>query len=105
MFSERSLGQELKQLMFTMVSLASGCQHCQSHGAFHLNALGVDRERIRALWQYESSDLFSDAERAAITWRSVETGKLLPVAFAAFLMFKPISTVFVGTARAEIYTT
>ena len=49
-----------------MASLASGCQHCQSHGAFHLQSIGADRERIRALWEYETSDLFSDAERAAL---------------------------------------
>ena len=31
-----------------------------------MNALGVETERIRALWDYESSEHFSDAERAAL---------------------------------------
>ena len=65
-WATRELSEEYKQLVFTMASLASGCQHCQSHGAFHLNAMGVERERIRALWEYETSDLFSDAERAGL---------------------------------------
>ncbi|MEM9605455.1 MAG: carboxymuconolactone decarboxylase family protein [Pseudomonadota bacterium] len=63
---ENTLSVSFKQELFTMASLASGCQHCQSHGAFHLNALGVDTARIRALWEYETSELFTDAERAAL---------------------------------------
>ncbi|MEM7378230.1 MAG: carboxymuconolactone decarboxylase family protein [Pseudomonadota bacterium] len=63
---ENTLSVTFKQELFTMASLASGCQHCQSHGAFHLNALGVDTARIRALWEYETSELFTDAERAAL---------------------------------------
>ncbi|MFK7804784.1 MAG: carboxymuconolactone decarboxylase family protein [Anaerolineae bacterium] len=62
---ERGLPQQFKSELFTMASLASGCTHCQSHGAFRLNALGVETERIRAIWEYETSDLFTDAERAA----------------------------------------
>jgi alkylhydroperoxidase family enzyme len=64
--SERTIQKELKRLLFTMASLASGCTHCQSHGAFNLKAMGVETERIQALWEYESSELFSDAERAAL---------------------------------------
>jgi len=63
---ERKVPKELKHLLFTMASVASGCVHCQSHGAFSLNAMGVETERIRALWSYESSDQFTDAERAAL---------------------------------------
>lgn len=62
----RELDEQFKQELFTMASVASGCMHCQSHGAFHLNAIGVERERIRALWEYETSGEFSDAERAAL---------------------------------------
>jgi len=65
-WAEKELSEQFKQELFTMASLASGCMHCQSHGAFHLNAMGVKTERIRALWEFETSDLFSDAERAAL---------------------------------------
>lgn len=60
------ISQQLKAELFTMASLASGCAHCQSHGAGRLNAMGVETERIRAIWAYETSDLFSDADRAAL---------------------------------------
>ncbi|MEM7111939.1 MAG: carboxymuconolactone decarboxylase family protein [Chloroflexota bacterium] len=65
-WATRELSEEFKQLIFTMASFASGCQHCQSHGAFHLQSMGVETERIRAIWEYETSDLFSAAERAAL---------------------------------------
>ena len=65
-YTERGIPKELKSMLFTMASVASGCTHCQSHGAFTLNRMGVETERIQAIWKYETSDLFSDAERAAL---------------------------------------
>lgn len=65
-FSERELGKQIKYEVFTVSSLASGCRHCQSHGAVHLDRIGVDHARIQALWQFESSALFSEADRAAL---------------------------------------
>jgi len=64
-WATKELSEEFKQELFTMASLASGCQHCQSHGAFHLNAMGTETKRIQAIWEYETSELFSDGERAA----------------------------------------
>jgi len=64
--TDKEITRQQKIEIFTMASQASGCQHCQSHGAFRLNSMGVDKERIRALWEYETSDLFSEGERAAL---------------------------------------
>ena len=49
-FPTREVSGELKQLVFTAASLASGCLHCQSHGSYHLHAIGVSDEKIQALW-------------------------------------------------------
>lgn len=65
-FPTREVSGELKQLVFTAASLASGCLHCQSHGSYHLHKIGVSDEKIQAMWTYQQSDLFSDAERAAL---------------------------------------
>ena len=65
-FPGRGIDGELKQLIFTAASLASGCLHCQSHGSYHLHKLGVADEKIQALWSYRTSPEFSDAERAAL---------------------------------------
>src|SRR5438093_710595 len=65
-FADREIPGELKQLVFTVASLASGCRHCQSHGSYHLHRLGVPDDKIQALWSYQTSKHFSDAERAAL---------------------------------------
>jgi len=65
-YSDRKISRQFKYELFTMASLASGCRHCQSHGAYHLSLSGVETERIKAIWLYETSDLFTPAERAAL---------------------------------------
>lgn len=65
-FPTREVEGELKQLVFTVASLASGCVHCQSHGSYHLHKLGMSDEKIQALWSFQTSDLFTEAERAAL---------------------------------------
>lgn len=65
-FPAREVEGELKQLVFLMASVASGCRHCQSHGAYHLHMIGVSDEKIQAVWDFERSDLFSEAEKAAM---------------------------------------
>ena len=65
-FPGREVPGELKQLVFTVASVASGCRHCQSHGAYHLHKLGVADEKIQALWSYHTSPHFSPGERAAL---------------------------------------
>lgn len=59
-------GIELNLMVFTTSSLASGCRHCQAHGAYGLDKVGVPLEKIQGLWNFETSDLFSDRERAAL---------------------------------------
>ncbi|MDO7837200.1 hypothetical protein Q4610_19325 [Sphingobium sp. HBC34] len=58
------LSRQLKQEAFMLLSLASGCRHCQAHGGYGLHLEGAPVERIQALWDFERSDQFSDAERA-----------------------------------------
>ncbi|MGE0563052.1 MAG: carboxymuconolactone decarboxylase family protein [Pseudolabrys sp.] len=66
MVSPNNLPKQLRGEIFTMASIAGGCQHCQAHGAYTLNLLGVDPERIRDIWTFEQSEHFSEAERAAL---------------------------------------
>lgn len=57
---------ELKRLVSIITSTASGCTYCQSHTVHGADMAGIDEEKIKAIWEYESSPLFSDAERAAM---------------------------------------
>ncbi len=59
-------GLELNFMVFTIASLAAGCRHCQAHGAYGLDGLGVDVDKILALWSFETSPRFDDRERAAL---------------------------------------
>ncbi len=61
-------GIELNMMVFTMSSLAAGCRHCQAHGAYGLDRLGIPLEKIQAIWSYQTSDLFDDRERAALNF-------------------------------------
>ena len=61
------VSQELKWLIAHIASRSSGCQYCMAHTA--KSASGADQgntEKIKALFEYERSDLFSDAEKAAL---------------------------------------
>ena len=71
-----TLRRDLLGMIFTMSSIGAGCRHCQSHGAFGLSRGGVPVEKIQALWEFEASQLFSDAERAAL--RFARDASLVP---------------------------
>ena len=56
----------LKRLIAHVASKAAGCQYCMAHtieGAAHL---GVDENKLAAVWEYPTSPLFSEAERTAL---------------------------------------
>lgn len=55
----------LKRLIGHVASMAAGCMYCRAHTATSAMRLGVPAERLAALAEYQSSELFSDAERAA----------------------------------------
>lgn len=61
-------GLPLNLMVFTVSSQASGCRHCQAHGAYGLNGLGIELEKIQDLWSFNTSDLFDDRERAALNF-------------------------------------
>lgn len=63
---EGTLEPSFKMLIAEVVSGSAGCRHCQAHSAFFANLLGEDAERIRTVWEFESSPLFSEGERAVL---------------------------------------
>ena len=57
----------LKQLIAHVVSRSAGCLYCQAHtGHFAHTLAGETYDRVEAVWSFETSELFSDAERAAL---------------------------------------
>ena len=67
-FVPGQVSMELKRLVALMTSVAAGCQYCTAHNAHGLALDGVDAEKQAAVWDFERSPLFSDAERAALVY-------------------------------------
>ncbi len=66
----------LTQMVAHVASTAAGCRYCQAHTGHSAERLGVDDEKLRQVWEFETSDVFSDAERAAL--RIAEAGATIP---------------------------
>ncbi len=64
--AERRVDGVLKQLIAAVVSTAAGCAYCQAHTSHVAERRGADAEKLAALWDFETSALFSPAERAAL---------------------------------------
>jgi uncharacterized peroxidase-related enzyme len=59
-------GEHLRWLICYATSKAFGCQYCIAHTAFAAVRFGVPDEKLQSMNDFETSPLFSDAERAAI---------------------------------------
>lgn len=60
------VSQELKYMAGYLASMSAGCRYCSAHTATNAHNAGASREKMEAIWSYETSDLFTDAERAAL---------------------------------------
>ena len=56
----------LKPLVAMVSSAAAGCRYCQAHEAVDARMRGVPEEKIAAVFDFETSPLFDDADRAAL---------------------------------------
>ena len=56
---------EQKRLIGFLASNVAGCRYCQAHTTLAAERYGATKARLDAIWEYSSSPLFSDAERAA----------------------------------------
>jgi uncharacterized peroxidase-related enzyme len=66
----------LKPLIGIVSSVAAGCRYCQAHEAVDAKMRGVNDEKIAAIWDFERSALYDDAERAAL--RFARDASLVP---------------------------
>ncbi len=63
---EGTVPEELKMLVSLIASQAAGCRYCQAHMANLASIYEACDERIAAVWEFQTSSLFTDAERAAL---------------------------------------
>jgi len=71
-----TLPTELKPLIAIVSSVAAGCRYCQAHEAVDAHERGADDEKIAEIWNFERSDRYSEAERAAL--RFARDASLVP---------------------------
>jgi uncharacterized peroxidase-related enzyme len=69
---EGTVEEQLKMLVSLVASRAAGCRYCQAHMANLSSLYRAEDEKIRAVWEFESSPLFSERERAALrlAWKA-----------------------------------
>jgi len=55
-----------KRIVAHVASRAAGCQYCMAHTAGGALHFGVEDEKLAAVWDYQKSPLYSEAERATL---------------------------------------
>jgi len=73
---EGSVSAELKMLVSLVASQAAGCRYCQAHMANLSKIYKASQEKIGQVWEFETADCFSGAERSAL--RLAYKGALSP---------------------------
>jgi AhpD family alkylhydroperoxidase len=63
---EQNLSPELVQLVALAVSTAAGCRYCQAHTSHGAHHRGVPDAKVASILEFEQSEHFSPAERAAL---------------------------------------
>ena len=63
---EGEVSKELKMLVSLIASQASGCRYCQAHMANLSKIYDASAEKISKVWEFETADCFSAAEKAAL---------------------------------------
>ena len=63
---EGKVDLKLKRLISHVASRSAGCKYCMAHTAEGAAKLGVDQQKLDAVWDYQISPLYNAAERAAL---------------------------------------
>jgi uncharacterized peroxidase-related enzyme len=56
----------LMRLIAHFSSRAAGCQYCEAHSLVAAKIHHISQEKLDAIWEYQSSPLYSEAERVAL---------------------------------------
>ena len=65
---EAGVTPEFKRLIGYMTSYVSGCRYCQAHTILGSERFGSSEARLNDVWNFENSDEFSAAEKAALAF-------------------------------------
>ena len=68
-----SVMPEFKRLVGYASSFASGCMYCQAHMILASERFGASEERLNGVFDFEGSDAFTVAEKAALAYARAAT--------------------------------
>jgi alkylhydroperoxidase family enzyme len=68
MAADGEVGLGFKRLLAHFASRAAGCQYCEAHSLIAAKIHGIADEKVAAVWEYKTSDLYTDAERVALDY-------------------------------------
>lgn len=71
-----TVAPDLRWMVAHVSSLSNGCTYCSAHTFKNGADNGVSQEKLDAIWEFETSSIFSDAERSAL--RIAMTGGQCP---------------------------
>ena len=63
---DNEIPRKLQQMIAYVCSYSAGCRYCQAHTSETLHLMKLPDETIQALPKFDESELFSDAEKAAL---------------------------------------
>jgi uncharacterized peroxidase-related enzyme len=63
---EGKVDRGFKRIIAHVASRAAGCQYCMAHTAGGALHFGVEDKKLAAVWDYQTSPLYSEAERATL---------------------------------------
>src|SRR5438034_9104874 len=63
---EGEVDRGFKRIIAHVARRAAGCQYCMAHTAGGALHFGVEDKKLAAVWEYQTSPLFSAAERATL---------------------------------------
>lgn len=68
MANDGRVTSSLKRLIGYLTSLSAGCRYCQAHTIRAAARYGAEERQLAEIWEFETSDAFNDAEKAALAF-------------------------------------
>jgi uncharacterized peroxidase-related enzyme len=70
--TDSSISLALKYMIANAASLTAGCMYCIAHTGGCTARGGTEEVKVAALWESETSDLFTEAERSALRFAQAD---------------------------------
>lgn len=65
-FTNELIPRGLGQMVAMVTSAGAGCRYCQAHTGHTAERMGIDAAKLENIWEFETSEHFDEAERAAL---------------------------------------